>query len=858
MRLLFRLALRQLLNHRSFSLFFLVNLTIGLSGFLALEGFKHSLNEHLGQRSKSILTADLSMRSRQPFSPEVRDYFKKKLPPETQVSQKIRMYSMVAGNELSQLVQLLAVDANYPLYGEIRLQNQGLVTAELTDRQLRQQGKVWIYPDLLIALGLKVGERIKIGEQHFEIADVVLEDPTNSFGTTGLAPRIYLALEWMPKTELIRPGSRVFYQDFFRFPLEIDSEALAAQLRHEFPLQFPDHLPVRVITHQEASEQVGRLLTQLNRYMGLMGLTALLLALLGAAYLFRSYLTENIRQQAILISLGTSRLKAQAILLIQLLMLGGAASVLAILPSALLLPLLPLILQQFIPLHFQATFGLTDILMVVTIGTLGSILACLPLLTRLFGLQPQMLFQEHASPKLPARRHALETLVASLPVLLFVSLLALRQAESLKMGGVFLGVLAGSLVVLGLLCRGLLTVASMASEKTGVTGKIALRNLHRNRLAVISCFLAIGLGTMLINLVVQIQAGLQQEISRPENTRIPNFFLFDIQPEQVAPLEKFLQEQGHAITNLSPLIRARLTEINGKPVENRLDAPTLGEEDRDRERFRTRSYNLSYRGQMRPGEVLLEGAWFDLNQAAKFGDVAEVSVEEWLGKQLEVGLGDQLTFNIQGIPITTQITSLRNVQWNTFEPNFFVIVQPGMLEEAPQSFLASIHQVPEDKRPQLQSAMVQEFPNISIVDVTRLVQRLLGIADQIGWAVRLMAWLAVISGLVVLYSIARHEAHTRLVEVNLLKVLGASFGRVRQITQLEFALLGGCAALTGVGLSLAATWVFSTTVFEQYWSIDWAVALISVLVVTLMSTGTALLAIGGVLKAKPIQLLKAV
>ena len=857
MKLWVRLAFKEIRNNSRFSMFFILNLTLGLIGFIALDSFKTSIHQHLENNSKSILTADLSVRSHSAFTPEEVRLFEEVLGEETPVAQHVEFVSMVAGNNNSRMVRIIGIDPPYPLYGKIVLEKNGVVESSATREPLMSTPTLWAAKDLMLAFEVNEGDSIKVGQTSYQIVDTVLDDPTSTISFLAGIPTVYMGINQMEKTGLIQPGSRIHYTRLYKLPASADSEQVVAELRQRLEAMYPGSPKIRVRTHRDASEQLGRVLGYLNDYLGLVALIALFLAGVGAAYLFRSFLTSRFREMAILISLGATRKNAYLMSLVQITLLGLISAGLASLFAFLMLPLLPILLQDFLPKGFSSSMGWSSLLLAFFMGSLGSVICCLPILTRIYSLNPIALFHENVMSAHEGRSTWVRSALSYVPAFGVYWILAVWQAHSWIIGSLFVGLFLGSLFLLGLVGWGVLKMAGKLSHQQRVTPKIALRNLNRNKLGAISCFLAIGLGSLLINLIPQIQRGLEEEISQPVDVKVPSFFLFDIQEEQVAPLQQFLKDENYQLSYLTPMIRSRLEAVNGETFAAQNDSVMVTREQQREQRFRNRGFNLTYHDGLKDSESLVAGKPMQAQYNGQSDVLPEISLEERFADRLGLKIGDELTFDVQSVPITGEVVNLRKVRWNSFQPNFFILFQPGVLDEAPKTFLAGISNVNASRKLALQNGIVQNFPNISVIDVSRLVTRILGITDQVSWAIRVMAYLSILAGLVVLFSIARYEVQHRFWEINLLKVLGARFQDVRAIVQIEFGILGLFAAIFGVILSNGMSFVISFIIFERLWSFSWTMTLLSVAGISLLSIATALLATHNLLKQKPLKLLKA-
>jgi putative ABC transport system permease protein len=851
-----KLAFRELLNNRRFSLFFLFNLALGLAGFIALDSFKESLDNHLGQNSKAILGADIALTSYLPFEEKTLDALEAKFPQNTLSTRKTSLFTMVATEDQTRLVQITGIEKEYPFYGKMVLKNNGVVESKNVEQSLALSGEAWVYPELLFMLGLKLGGSLKIGEKKFRIADTVLDDPSSSFSSFGLAPRVYLAYSQMQETALLSKKSRISYQRLYRLPDGTDLSGLVVKLQNKINSFEGSDSKIRILTHKRAGNNLGRLLGYLNDYLGLVAMIAVFLAGIGAAYLFRNYLVHRFREISILMSLGATRQQTYRMVLWQLGLLGTGAALIAIIISLAILPLLPLLLKQFLPNGFETQLSLGSLLFALVLGGVGSLVFCLPVLSRIRTVQPLQLFhknigQQDATPVL--WRQAL----SYLPLLILSWSLSVWQSHSLIVGSAFVGMLLASILFLGSIAWLVLFLAGKLSQTSGSTMKrLAFRNLQRNRTGAISCFLALALGTLLINLIPQIYQGLQEEVSRPDDFRIPSLFLFDIQPEQMEPLQKTLSAEKVNLNYLSPIVRARLEKVNGNKFDANSKEVSLTREQERQQNFRRHNLNLSYRTQLSDSEQIVEGRPMTTNFDLDSGKPAEISLEVRYAERMGFKLGDLLTFNVQEVLVEAIVINLRRVQWNSFQPNFFILFQPGVLEDAPGTFVGSIGGLVASRRMNVQNLIVSDYPNVSVIDVTRMVGRVLKISDQMVLALRMMAYLSILAGLVVVFSIARHEVEGRLWELNLLKVLGARFSDIQKMIQIEFAVLGIFAGLFGVAVSLIMSYGISWWFFENLWKWTWQTSLGSIIGVTSLSVGVAWLATQRTLRSSPLNLLR--
>ena len=853
--LLLRLAIREIRNHPRFSLFFTLNLALGFAGFVALDAFESSVSSALEARSQAFLGADVAVNASRALTDEEREAIDDVAGAGAEVANAVVLFSMAGNGERARLVELRAIDRAFPLYGEIALDDGTLGSEAPVRDAFRDAPGAWIDPPLLAQLGVAVGDGVRIGRQTFRVQAVVDRDGGRASSGFSIAPRVYIDLAQLDATGLVATGSRLDFQRLYRLPEGSDAAGAARSMR--FLLDDPR---TRARSHDEATEDLARSYGAVTRYLGLVALVAIFLAGLGAAHLFRAHLTRRVRDLAILVSLGATRSRAQAIFLVQLCLLGAAAALLAAGLGAALLPVLTGVVADIMPVGFAPRVGLRSVVVVLALATVGSSLACLPLVMRLRRLRASELFAEQAQPSLSASpRDGWWWL----PAALAFWALACWRAQSLFVGSAFSGVFAASAVTFALL--GLVALGALGTlpPRRNLSWRLALRELSRGRVRAISSFVSLALCALLVSLVPQMRAVLDRDLETPEGTTLPGLFLFDIQPEQREPLREHVRGEGSELQRLSPMVRARLDRINGEPVRHSPGEPRPPglRANRDAEaelrRLRSRRYNLTYREALTDSERLVDGRPFSGRFDPTGDALAEMSLEADFAERLGLALGDTLTFDVQGVLVEGTMVNTRQVRWNSLQPNFFVLFQPGVLEDAPSIFLASVPQLAPERLDALQASIQAAFPNVSSIDVTRAVARMLGLIDQLQWALAGSAWLSLAVGWLLVTSLARDAARARRWETNLLKVLGAELPAIRRALDVEFGLLGLSAGMVGAGVSVVAAWGFSTFVVEVPWALEWRSLVLPCLGIPLICVLSARAAARGVLQERPLALLQA-
>jgi len=735
-RILARLALRLLWNNRSFALFFALNLSLGLVGLFTVETLRDSLETSLHQQSRRLLGGDLTVSARRPLTESERATATRALGPEAAVTSYIDLFTMLGGNGVQRLASLRAVEPAYPFDGELRLARRGVIKSGGFEA-LREAPRLWLGRAFARELGLSLGDQALLGGLSVTVDDFVEEDSTDGSANLGLAQRVYIGRNQLDQTALLQRGSTATYALLIHLPAGRDAREVESSLSAAL-----DDPAVHVRSHERASEESARLFGYLSDYLGLASLAALLLAALGAVFQFRRYIISKQHTVAVLLSQGATHRQAAALFAIQLLFLGLFASLLALALSALATPLFSRAIAGFAPVAFQLHWSWRGSAAVVTMGLSGSFLLCLPELSSLTRFSAAALFREES--RLQEQLHPRQW-IAYAPALAAFAGLDVWVARSFTVGAIFvLGILATA--------GALIAITALALRRPPrmrwLPFRLALRHLQRSRATTRLSAVTLGVCGLLISLVPQVRAGLQGQFAGPASGERPSLFLFDIQQEQVAPLRAEVAARGLAFQQLAPLVRARLLSVAGRPFEKR--APVDGFRTRESEQeqgLRNRGFNLSYREQTAQSDELTEGRPLSPHWNPDSNQPAEVSVEEKFARRLGWRLGDALKFDVQGVEVEGVIVNLRRVRWTTFQPNFFVVFQPGVLEETPQSFIGSLAAMAPGDKQALQAALSSSFPNVSSIDVEQAVERLLRLAGQMGLALQWMAAWSFVAGL---------------------------------------------------------------------------------------------------------------
>jgi putative ABC transport system permease protein len=785
--------------------------TLGVSALVGVGSFADSLERTVARSAKSLMGGDVEIRGARPLGADPAVLAAQTGADGARTMQVRELVAMArAGPARTQLVELKAIEPGYPFYG-------ALVTdpARPLDT-LIGAGRALVHDSLLVRLGLRVGDRFRVGEAELTISGVIVREPDRAVGVFSLGPRVIIASADLDRTGLIRPGSRVRYRTLFRLPEGRDPQAVRDRLARRLPAA------QRVTTYAQAQPGLRRFWDQLTMYLGLTGLVALMVGGIGVAVSVHAFVTEKRPAIAIMKALGAPWRPLLAAYLLQAALLGLAGSAAGALLGSLAQPLLAPTLARLLPIELALSFSLRAVLRGLAMGVGVTLLYALWPLLEIRRVPPALILRHDVEPRLPGRR----PWAAALPIASGLAALALWQAGSWRIGALFAGGLAGALLLLAAGARALVALARRARGRSPAW-RHAAANLHRPGSHAGPVLVSLGLAVMLVVSIALLEQGLRSQLVDRSPGTAPAFFFIDIQPDQAKPFAGLVA--GHGATapaEMVPVVRSRLAALNGVPISpaaaSRPDAWYL-----------RREYVLTWAAEPPAHSTVVAGRWWTPGEAAR---EPMASVEDELARELGVGLGDTLTFDVQGVPVSARVASLRHVDWRSLASNFFVILSPGALEGAPATFIATVRARPEQENA-LQSAVVAAFPNVTAIPVREVLERVTAVLDQIALAVRLVAAFSVAAGLIVMAGALAITRRQRLHQSVILKVIGATRGFVARAFATEYALLGASAGAAGSALAAGLSWAVLRWVFDV--PSRWAPATLAAGVLT--ATGLAVL-----------------
>ncbi|HWN94131.1 MAG TPA: FtsX-like permease family protein, partial [Methylomirabilota bacterium] len=794
----FRMAWRDSRRSRRKLLLFSMSIVLGIAAMVAIGSFGRNLESAVEQQTKGLLGADLMVQSRDEFNDKQRAFLDGI---GTAQSEQVLFSSMVLfpKGQGTRLAQVGALKGDFPYYGEVET-----APAEGWQRFKRGEGAL-VEDSLMHQFNARVGDEIRIGELTLPIVGSLLKVPGDNELFASFAPRVFLRMEKLQATALLGDSSLARYRRYIRFDSDAALQTAVSQMRDR-----REELQLRFDTVEERKGDLGESLRNLYRFLNLVGFIALLLGAIGIASAIQVHVRQRLDSVAVLRCLGTTASQAFTIYLIQ----GAALGLVGVIAGAglgvLLQQLLPSAFAGFIPIEVKFFVDWLAVLRAAALGfVICMLFALLPLL-QVRSVSPLAVFRRDFD-HLPKRDPWL--FIVYLGIAAGVFWFAIAQTREWRQGVGFAGGLAGALLLLVAVARFVVwAVRRVTRASWPFAWRQGLASLHRPNNRTLLLMVSLGLGTFLILTLYLVQHSLVQQLRPDSRANKPNAVLFDVQADQKEGVIAILTNQNLPVIDTSPVVTMRIQSVKGQLVAEIIKAKGR----RDRWPLR-REYRSTYRDHLADSEELLSGEW--IKSASPTNEIIPISLEQGIATELDVGLGDEIVFDVQGIPLKTRIANLRRVDWRRLQANFFVVFPLGVLDDAPGFFIITTRVKDSEQSAAMQRAVVQRYPNVSTIDFTLVLRVVEGIVSKISFAIRFMAMFTVLTGVILLITAVLNSRFQRMRESILLRTLGASSGQLMRIQFIEFLLLGVLASLTGIILAVAAQWALTKFVFKVGFSV---------------------------------------
>ena len=764
----------------------LLALTVAVAALTGVGFLVSRIGTAVASQASQVLAADIRLGSPQPIS---RDYVEEAGRRGLRTATSTATLSVVFNGDSSQLTNIHAVTPGYPLRGQVLIGNEPFA-AGVPAQGIPGPGEAWPDSKLLAALGGRIGTTLAIGAATFRVTHVMISRPDAGGTFADLTPSLLMNAADLPATQLVQPGSRVSYGMLFAG----DRERIE---QFESWLRAHKHRAERLRDIADASPQIKNAVDRAGRFLSLASLVSVLLCAIAVAMSARRYVSRHLDSVALLKTLGATRGFTLALTLFQLLVMALLAAAIG---SA-----IGYLAQEWLVQILRGLLTTTELppasLVPAAIGFVMAVAVlagfALPPLLQLSRVPALRVLRRDVGPPPPIMILAFGPAVAAVLLLIYWVVLDWKLFVGFTAG------LAGFVLLLTGSGALLVYLAGRLRGRVGVAWRYGIANLSRRRAESIVQIVAFGTGIMVLLLLSIIRNDLNSDWRHTLPVNLPNYFFINIPPAERGSFVDFLDQHGARTTRVMPMIRGRLTSINGRSVDD------LHFEDERADNFATREQNLTWTTELGADNRIVAGRWF--TQADEGKPLVSIATE--FAKSLGVNVGDRLMFDVAGEAFDVRVASVRKVKWDSFQPNFFIVFAPGVLDNTAGSYLTSAYFNATDAH--MLAQLAKTFPSVSIFDIDDLLAQVRSVLDKAVLAVQSVFIFTLFAGVTVLLAAIQSSRDERRYESAMLRTLGASRNTVLQGVLAEFTTLGLLAGVLGATGASIAAYFMTTRVLEM-------------------------------------------
>jgi len=782
---------------------FIACLALGVAAIATIGTITASVTAGLADDARTILGGDVAVRTVQrEVTADERAWLAAHGTPSEVASMRamaIRPDGKALDGKDRALIELKSVDAAYPIYGKVEL----APAMSLADALAFRDGH-WgaaIEQALVDKLSIKPGDQVRVGDASLVVRAVIVREPDRAGNVRAitLGPRVMVSTGGLKATDLVRPGAQIRYEIRMKLPPGVDARRFRAALNGAFP-----DAGWQVRDSGNAAPGVNRFIDRTAQFLTLVGLTALLIGGVGVGNAVSTYLSEKTATIATLKCVGATARTIFFAYLAQIGVMAAGGTAIGLVVGAALPPLLAGALADVLPLPLKLALYPGPLLVAAAFGLLTALTFSLWPVARACLVPAGSLFRDLIAPAhgRPGARVAIATALS----VVVLAALAIVTAYDRWIAIWFVAGASFALILFRLAGIGVMRAAAAAGGVRSTRLRMALANLHRPGATTASIVLSLGLGLTVLVAVALVEGNLTRQIADTMPARAPAFYFIDIQPDQLAGFESAVRSVpgAHEIRQV-PMLRGRILKVNGTPasqVRATEDGAWVLRTDR----------GLTWSAAMPPGTDLVDGTWWPAN----YSGPPLVSFAAGAARGLGLRLGDSVTVDVLGRPLTARIASLREVQWDTLALNFVMVFSPGMIEHAPQTHIATVYADPSAENA-VEKAVTDKFPNVTAIRVREVLNDLGGLMERIAGAVRLTAGITVLAGALVLGGAIAAGHRRRVYEAVILKVLGARRREVLATFLMEYGLLAAATMAIAALVGSVAAWAVLTRVMRADW-----------------------------------------
>lgn len=773
---------------------FMASIVLGIAAVVAIQSFGENLKQNISLQSKSLMGADYRIDTDKPPNERVLEIIDSL---GGAVAREISFVSMAAfpQNDATKLVQVRGMEKGFPIYGE--LETEPIEAG----RSYHAFNAALVDATVMLQLGVKKGDSIKIGNITLPIAGALKSVPGTTTIFSSVAPPVIIPYGLIEETGLVQTGSRVGYDFYFAADPELDLEQLDRTLGSKLDAHDAD-----LDTHTSTSQRLGNRYENFGKFLNLVAFIALLLGCVGIASAINIYIREKLRAVAVLKCIGATKRQTFLIYLVQIAAMGFLGGIIGTGAGLLLQQLFPLFLQDLLPVDVQMSFSPQIILTGLLLGIFMSLLFALyPLMGTLY-ISPLQALRVQEGETQKSRRAAFFVLGG---IFLFIFLFSLWLLQDWIYSLAFVaGIIVTFSILSGVAKLFMAAIKKYFPGSWGFPARQSLLNLFRPQNQTLTLVLAIGVGTFLISTLYFSKDILLDQATLESSDESPNMILLDVQSEQKDAVASTIRNNDLVVINDIPIITMRVQSIKGRNV-NEIKSDTTAGINRW---VLNHEFRVTYRDSLMASETLEKGEW--ISQITE-NELVPISISDNFAEDAKVGIGDRLTFNVQGVLLNTIVGSIRTVDWSRMQMNFSIVFPLGVLENAPQFRVLTTNVSNEAKSAGLQQELVRNFPNVTIIDLRQVLSVIEDLLGKITWLINFMAFFSILTGIIVLLGAVRTSKYQRIKESVLLRTVGARSSQIMKILALEYLYLGVLGALSGILLSLISSQLLAWLVFDS-------------------------------------------
>ena len=775
-------------------LLFVFSITLGVAAVVSVHSFSRLLKENIALQSKSLLGADYVIESDRPVNDKVQGIMDSLGGSD---AEEINFLSMAAfpGNNGTKLMEVRGVEGGFPFYGDLETNPSSAKTSF-------KAGGALVDATTMLQLNLKKGDSIKLGAVTLPIAGALENVPGSTSVFGAIAPPVLIPFQFIETTGLVQTGSRIEYKYYFKADEGQDMALLNEKVEPVLDAEDAD-----LDTHLSEARRLGRRYENFGKFLNLVGFIALLLGCVGIASGMGIYVQMKVKSIAVLKCLGASKKQSYLIFFVQIACMGIVGGLLGTIIGYGLQQLFPVLLGDLIPVEVDIALSLQSIVLGLSLGLAMSVLFALYPLMKTLYVSPLQALRVVKETQTRSKR---ATLLVGFGIISFVFGFSYWLLDDLLRSFFFVvGLLVVFLILTAVARLFMALLKRFFPYSWGFVPRQSLKNLFRPQNQTLVLVLSIGIGTFLISTLYFTKDMLLEKAAIEDSANSANMILMDIQSQQVEDVSNTIEASGMPVIDKISIVTMRVETLNGKHVED-IRKDTTSQVGRW---ILNHEFRVTYRDSLIGSEKVIEGKWVNNFNSDK--DIP-ISVSSDFANMAKVKIGDPVSFNVQGRIMNTVVQSIREVDWSRLQPNFSVVFPSGVLESAPQFSVMTLRTPNDDSSAKLQQKLVSDFPNVSILDLKRILELLEDILAKIGWIINFMAFFSIFVGVAVLMGAIYSSKHQRVKQGALLRTLGAKTFQILKMIAIEYTILGFLGAFMGVvlavlGSTLLAWMLFDTT-----------------------------------------------